>query len=335
MNVLKFVNSKDIRVHLEKIGYEFSPLEAAWLVYQSRTATLDEKHAAWQEIIDTLPDSAIDWRGWGAPRESLHRFLCDYMALERKWLNEFYENKNSVYRFEIFGKDYGKKYEEESECFFSSAKACLEAAKKEGDFLEDLTVCISKRTLDDENEQSGRNLLYCREDGTVLSIDFRGIENETEFSLHYNSFDYLWFAFPVPFQKGDILWDPVCSGEEDDFCTGPIVIEDTTPNYYARTGRKGSDTSDMNVWGYFQSPDGTIYSEVTWNYMDFEYYPPEKLVGKRRILKALGNFMKDEIDVGLFARAYHQILMEEYAKNCMPEGYTDERLRLAGLKEEL
>lgn len=54
---------------------------------------------------------------------------------------------------------------------------------------------------------------------------------------------------------------------------------------YAQTGHKGCDTSDMNVCGFFQAADGSIYNEVAWNYMDFKYYMPEKPVGKRRIIK--------------------------------------------------
>lgn len=44
MNILRFVNSKDIREHLRNIGYEFNSLEAAWLIYQCRDAAIDEKH---------------------------------------------------------------------------------------------------------------------------------------------------------------------------------------------------------------------------------------------------------------------------------------------------
>lgn len=44
MDILRFVNSKDIRKHLETIGYEFNSLETAWLIYQCRDATIDEKH---------------------------------------------------------------------------------------------------------------------------------------------------------------------------------------------------------------------------------------------------------------------------------------------------
>lgn len=40
MDVLKFINSKDIREHLKSINYEFNLLEVAWLIYQSRNVSI-------------------------------------------------------------------------------------------------------------------------------------------------------------------------------------------------------------------------------------------------------------------------------------------------------
>ena len=71
------------------------------------------------------------------------------------------------------------------------------------------------------------------------------------------------------------------------------------------------------------------------HYMDLERYPEEKLTGKKRILKALGNHLKGEIDAVLFARAYHQILLEESARESLPRDITDEGMRLAGLKPNI
>ena len=56
MDFLKFVNSNAVRGYLQEIRYQPTSLEAAWLVYQCETASLEEKCAAWREIIETLPD---------------------------------------------------------------------------------------------------------------------------------------------------------------------------------------------------------------------------------------------------------------------------------------
>ena len=57
----------------------------------------------------------------------------------------------------------------------------------------------------------------------------------------------------------------------------------------------------------------------------------ENLTGKLKILLALSNFLKGNIDISLFVRAYHQILLEESVKDNSPWEYTEEKLKLSGL----
>lgn len=99
MNVYRFINSKDIREHLETIKYPFGSLEAAWLIYQCRHAALSEKHAAWRELIQTTPDCAIEERPNTEAHDSLHRFLAEYMERETKLLHAFCENDGGFYRW--------------------------------------------------------------------------------------------------------------------------------------------------------------------------------------------------------------------------------------------
>ena len=37
MDILRFINSRDIREHLKTIHYQFNSLEAAWLIYQDQS----------------------------------------------------------------------------------------------------------------------------------------------------------------------------------------------------------------------------------------------------------------------------------------------------------
>ena len=89
----------------------------------------------------------------------------------------------------------------------------------------------------------------------------------------------------------------------------------------------------MYAKGFFLNEDGSIYYDKMWSYMDLEFYEHE-LFGAQRTLIALSNFLKDEIDPALFARAYHQILTAGYAQQCMPGDYSDTGLELAGLPAE-
>ncbi len=51
MDITNFINSKDIREYHREIGYQYNALEAAWLVYQCDSITLEE------ELSKTVPSS--------------------------------------------------------------------------------------------------------------------------------------------------------------------------------------------------------------------------------------------------------------------------------------
>ena len=59
MDIYRFINSKDIRFHLQSLRYDFTLPEAAFLVWQCTDATLEEKHEAWCELIRTMPDCGM------------------------------------------------------------------------------------------------------------------------------------------------------------------------------------------------------------------------------------------------------------------------------------
>ena len=76
-----------------------------------------------------------------------------------------------------------------------------------------------------------------------------------------------------------------------------------------------------NLMGNLTSQEATIFCTVN----------SENLTGKLKILLALSNFLKGNIDISLFVRAYHQILLEESVKDNSPWEYTEEKLKLSGL----
>ena len=59
MNPIDFINSKDVRAHLKKIGYKPGLLEAAYFIYHSYIKTLAEKEAAWKELIASTDDMIL------------------------------------------------------------------------------------------------------------------------------------------------------------------------------------------------------------------------------------------------------------------------------------
>ena len=96
MKITSFINSNDIREYLEKINYKFTPLEAAWLVYQCRLISIHEKQEAFKEIIRTMPDCEVKKRFNTVPQKSLHEFLGKYISLQNKFIDTFFNGNNSL-----------------------------------------------------------------------------------------------------------------------------------------------------------------------------------------------------------------------------------------------
>ncbi len=89
MNIYKFIESKDIREHCRKLGHRFNTVESAYLVWQNRFTSLAEKHAAWREIIGTMPD--MQWSHKGKDWGSIHNCIERYMELEDRLVEDFCE----------------------------------------------------------------------------------------------------------------------------------------------------------------------------------------------------------------------------------------------------
>ena len=51
MDIYSLINSKAISEHCRKINHQFTSLEMAYIVYLNDTMTMEEKHAAFKDII--------------------------------------------------------------------------------------------------------------------------------------------------------------------------------------------------------------------------------------------------------------------------------------------
>lgn len=334
MDILRFINSKDIRAYLKHIGYEFNSLEAAWLIYQCRDATINEKHKAWNELIEKMPDCKIKVRANTVPQESLHAFLKQHMKLEDKYINEFCgkkrvdtsdDNNPFVYSFKYIDEN-GKKYD------------CVDTVFSRFIKIDTDNNVISfeykKMQIDEFNSLQ---IAYLTPSYEFLRIDPVYIDSHKERDLFRGVFNGWWFKFPTPFKKGDIVWDTKGPEAGRD---GPFVIIGTCLDDFEGDKadklkdifRKDGDSYDMCAGGFFTNKDGSIYKGCMSNYMDLEFYNGE-LTGSKRTLIALSNFLKGKIDIGLFAQAYHQIITAGYAEESMPCGYFKSGMILSGLSK--
>lgn len=162
---------------------------------------------------------------------------------------------------------------------------------------------------------------------TELSIE--------EQNLWLYSFDGLWFDFPTPFTKGDIVIDSVKTNNSHQFFQGGAFVLDSISNGLNANEeiKHNGDITDMTACGYFMNKDGCIYYEVMYNYMDLELYH-KPLIGMEHLLTAIGNYLKGKLDIALLLNSQYTLMRREMGVEQHPEYYTEDGLRLAGLIEE-
>ena len=75
MDIFHVIESNDIAQHIKSIGYRFTDIQKAWLIRACRSATQSERHAAWEELINSSADqkvvSGLHPEGW----DSLHQMI--------------------------------------------------------------------------------------------------------------------------------------------------------------------------------------------------------------------------------------------------------------------
>ncbi len=334
MDFYRFINSKDIREYHREINYQYNATEAAWLVYQCRDACVEEKHNAWQWIIDNMEDYEVIERGNYRTYSSIKTMLQKYMELENRLISEFFKiDNNAVYSCSSLYKDNSEKEWFDADSLCSDFEACWASREENEDIIG---YVIRKRYLNDTKETS---IKFDRNKKPYIDNLYtfcRWSLSEEEASLVCYSFMGLWFDFPTPFKRGDIIWNPA-SPNCKHMCSGPFVnkgicLDDIDSKRIIENISKYGDNSDMIASGYFVCENGQTYREVTDNYMDMEYYP-KKPEGALRTLIPISNYLKGQIDLDLCVRAYHQIMMETMAEDARIHDYMDEGLVLAGLKE--
>lgn len=358
MDLFRFIDSKDIREHLQQIGYSFTAPEAAFLAWQCRNTTLKEKITAWREIIETMPDCSLTRRE-KEPIGNCHDFLRHHIASQETLLKEFPNGKNCVYRYEIHGpqrwnwpQDDGWRGGGE---YFNSFDSCLSHCLRQldGDTETDKIRFYRQEWCGAEEKAAVQWTLETDREQNPVRIDRCGIPGGDELTDTDCIFSDMWFAFPTPFKRGDLVWDPFC-GEAAPFVLNYLNVWDTQEmlrqgfspeGVYAglvrnadkrvQAYRRTGCVMDMGAYGYGRRDGFGIWNEFGgWaNYLDLEFYPVE-LEGKDRILRPVSEYLKGSVDLELLLNSYTVLLLEtmhdELSKNYQRE-YVKETLQIAGL----
>lgn len=321
MNIYPFINSRDIRVYLKSVDYSFSSLEAAWLIWKSKYTSVREKHAAWKELMESMPDCKIEERASTRPYPSLHRLLERLMEVENKYIALIQADDPKTFFCFEYTSDSVWQEGYSLPCYAECLKRAIACCRNESE-TEAVRIRIRKVWFDG----SGRSIdAEVSAGGEIMKVLCDELLTQEEWNILHRSFDGMRFDFPTPFKRGDIICNPGRLSSTDCECDYGLCVLEAIP-----CGSNRGDSSDMVVQGLFQRDDGVLFAECTANYMNFEHYRGA-LTGKKRVLTAISNYIRNEISLELLLNAYHAILAEEQAISSRPWNTTREGLELAGI----
>lgn len=295
MDITNFINSRDIREYHRKIEYRYNAVEAAWIVYWCRHATLAEKHAAWKWIIDTLPDVTLpDYSDYDyLDGKTVHQILSEYIDLQNIYISEFKrEYKNSYFTYTRPSKWINGVFTSfNHEGAFSSFHRCVLYALEHVDFTKTNYIVIRLGKISSIESQWYNGEIFINSKGEIIDVDpdYTQEEKMNEFSYF---FERCCLDLPVPFKCGDI----VCIEDELQEYLKPIVLMDVFVHHesvpedlYVFSDHMRE--VDMCIAGYAVEDTRQCGVYLFWNYMDVEYYRDE-LKGYNRILKPLSDCLK-------------------------------------------
>lgn len=347
MDIYNFINSKDIEKHCRAIGYRFNPLESAYLIWQSAKHSIEEKHMAYQELMETTENQNITKPHSHDDRQYyLHNFLKQYMEVENKLLCLFNEDgDHAAYSYDVYwgNNKWGNGIIRSDSELFATFHDCISAWRDDWDEEDHVAkTYVYKRWLrsreNPKNQQIRIQLLTGSENVNQLSCCGNVLTGEEKdiFML----FESYWLYVPTPFQKGDIVYAPLSNGigmfssSGYDPCVLDFICYHNEDEEWIQRMKQHADNSDMTAWCYFLNDDGKIYHECMHDYLSLEYYPKE-LTGKERVFQPISSYLKDKIDMVLLLNASSVISAEGFIDDCQScLWYTEEGLKLAGLSKD-
>jgi len=339
MDIYSFLNSSDIAEHCRNIKHQFNVMETAFIINRSKKKAIKEKHAAYLEIINTMPDMEITERFNCQHYSSLHDFLKKYIDVENNALKIFQSDEgNVVYKFTHYYEPIklgGIMFKEsEADTPYSTLESVLakmKIAKDEDDEINTTRFKVVKQWMDSEK----RIIVYFTPNFEPVNCDAVDYLYQSKCEYEYNifsTFDGFWIEIPTPFKKGDIVIgdEPICSLGKVFVLEHICYWEQPAETVYR--WRNNSDSSDMLAYGYWLDEDGGVCYECMHAYQNLEYYRGE-LVGMEHIYKAVSSHMRGEIGYELLLDSYYKMRTEKQFEGGIYMGprYPNESIHLEWL----
>lgn len=276
---------------MQELEYQPTAMEAAWRVYQCETLSLKEKYAAWQEVIETMPDCPSYRHTAGLKQEyedSTHAFLRAYIAQQKRLTSVFLQTDDPViykvqYQFVPNGEQFLRQWCK-IDGDFPTLTACLQAIpQNNGDV---------KRIVIKQYNTAGAFLMAARflpdhrlasvepKSGSLYAIENMEFDEWVLYSVFHMVRSGCGLHFPLPFQPNDLLYSPGNPDATEPTITEGVFIAEWPEPYHTEQG-------------FFQHKGNpNCISCLVPPIMNCEYCPPEVLSKQQCLLSRLYNLLK-------------------------------------------
>ena len=322
MEVIEFVNSKDIRDYWKEIGYEPSVLESCWLIWQGKNQTLNKKHLAWKNLIDSSTDCSIPAGVFDMPQKSLHNFLRRYIEIDEELIASFYKvETNAVYSYRMYFDDDGDREWYNEPAIFNTFEEAYEHAKDGGEPPHPNFIEFVKTYIGSEGKQIFVRFNLEKEIVRVDESDY--LTDSKDYEIFQEVFRNMSFAFPIPFKKGDIV--------------------STTRGLYTRPSYSGGTYVFENVVTEgdctFVTGSGVDGNAEAYYHRDHDYMDLVRnvtpLIKEDKMLLPISKYLSGEIDLALLLGACKHIFCSNEAKKLsLYMNYTKEEKKLVRVDNE-
>ena len=322
MKAIDFVNSKDIREYWEEIGYESSALESAWLIWQGKNQSLNEKHLAWSNLIDSSTDCSIPAGAFDLPQKSLHNFLSRYIEIDEELIKAFYtEGDHAVFSYRMYFDDDGDREWYNEPAMFNTFEEAYEHAKDGGEPPHPNFIEFVKTYIGSEGKQIFVRFNLEKEIVRVDESDY--LTDSKDYEIFQEVFRNMSFAFPIPFKKGDIVSTTRGLYTRPSYSGGTYVFENVV-----------TEDNCTFVTGYGVDGNGVAYYHRDHDYMDL-VRNVTPLINEDKMLLPISKYLSGEIDLALLLGACKHIFCSNEAKKLnLYMNYTKEEKKLAGVDNE-
>ncbi|MBQ6654122.1 MAG: hypothetical protein IJM79_01175 [Erysipelotrichaceae bacterium] len=325
INALDFINSDDIRNYWKEIGYQPTPRQTAWLIWQSDRHSLNEKHQAFKQLIEETGEESDP---------DLPVFLSNYMSLENEMVELFYSDSVILYCCrQCWEPMY---YENTDACFYTSLRAVIDHIKELSSHGDCLRSQVTGYLADKSEDNAQTVSLFFNPDTTIHSIDWLKTRNTiiSGKSQIKWAFGKMWFNFPVPFRRGEVICQKGYDWTGSHRMIGqPEVVKETRYDYCNNHPEfAGKGYGDMSVYSYYVEENGQLELESHSGLMNCEYYR-QPLTGAQRQLAVMSSFLKGEINEHLLILAIQKIREEDDSLNFGLYDYDEEILIKFGILE--